>query len=327
MKITGEKEEYIQKLALTPNYLMIEPTNKCNLKCRMCSREELTDIGDLDYDLFLKIMKELPGIKTVKFQGLGEAYLAKDAIRMLEYLKSREIDVVSITNCLWRHIDIPYLMTLLKHMYISYHAADPETYNLICGGGNWDLLHENIKSIVRYKGNCNVLFNCVLTKLNYLQAEAVVVQARFYNVNYVRFQIMQNWTSSGEELHDNLADLGQMDREKLIMSLQKAFDRARELEVTVEVVGNEEFDYTQCIWPFERTYINKNGDVMACHMRPAPEYRVGNVKGNSFSDIWNGRELNDIRKKLSVNEAPDMCKECPYIYSSQELSEIRKRIF
>jgi len=49
MKITGEKSEYIQKFANTPNYLMIEPTNKCNLKCQMCSREELTDIGDMEY--------------------------------------------------------------------------------------------------------------------------------------------------------------------------------------------------------------------------------------------------------------------------------------
>ena len=247
MKIAGEKTNYIQKMINTPNYLMIEPTNKCNLKCQMCSREELTDIGDMDWELFLKVMEELPDIKTVKFQGLGEAYLAKDAIRMLEYCKQRNIDVVSITNCLWNQIDIPYLMTLLKHMYISYHAADEESYKLVCGGGNWKLLHENIEKIVENKGECEVVFNCVLSQINFEQAEKIVIRAKEYGVNYVRFQIMQNWTAEGEELYEDLSELRKMNKNLLVKNLQKAYEKADRLNVTIDLVGNEEFDYTHCI--------------------------------------------------------------------------------
>ena len=326
MKIAGEKTSYTQKLALTPNYLMIEPTNKCNLRCQMCSREELTDIGDMDYELFLKIMGELPEIKTVKFQGLGEAYLAKDAIKMLEYCKERNIDVVSITNCLWNHIDIPYLMTLLKHMYISYHAADEDTYKLVCGGGKWELLHENIKKIIANKADCEVVFNCVLSQLNYRQAEKVVIKASEMGVNYVRFQIMQNWTSEGEELYSGLADLKRMDKNQLTESLQKAYDTARQYNVIVDLVGNENFDYTHCIWPFERTYINKNGDVLVCHMRPTPNYKIGNIRRSSFEEIWHSKEISEIREKLSKNMAPAMCVECPYIYAAEELHEIRSAL-
>lgn len=323
MKVAGEKTTYIQKIASTPNYLMIEPTNKCNLKCQMCSREELTDIGDMDYELFLKIMEELPDIKTVKFQGLGEAYLAKDAIKMLEYCKGRNIDVVSITNCLWNHIDIPYLMSLLKHMYISYHAADENTYKLVCGGGNWKLLHENIKKIIENKAECEVVFNCVLSQLNYWQAEKIVTKASEMGVNYVRFQIMQNWTSEGEELYSELSDLRKIDKIKLTENLQKAYDAARQYNVIVDLVGNEDFDYTHCIWPFERTYINKNGDVLVCHMRPTPNYKIGNVRKNSFGEIWHSEEIGTIREKLSKNLAPAMCAECPYIQAAKEIQEIK----
>ena len=323
MKITGEKSEYIQKFANTPNYLMIEPTNKCNLKCQMCSREELTDIGDMEYELFIKVMEELPEIKTVKFQGLGEAYLAKDAIRMLEYCKSRNIDVVSITNCLWNNIDIPYLMTLIKHMYISYHASDEKIYKLICGGGNWKLLHNNIRKIVENKNECEIVFNCVLSQLNYKQAESIVQCSNLMGVNYVRFQIMQNWTTESEALYDNISGLGKMDINTLIESLHAAYIRAKELGVTINLIGNENFDYRQCIWPFERTYINKNGDVLTCHMRPAPIYKIGSIKSKSFKEIWNGEELNSIRNKLSLNQAPEMCIDCPYITASEELKNIK----
>lgn len=326
MKIAGEKTNYIQKMFETPNYLMIEPTNKCNLKCQMCSREELSDIGDMDYELFLKIMAELPGIRTVKFQGLGEAYLAKDAIKMLEYCKKRDIDVVSITNCLWSHIDISYLMTLLKHMYISYHAADEETYKLVCGGGNWKLLHENITKIVENKGKCEVVFNCVLSQLNYDQAEKIVIRAKELGIDYVRFQIMQNWTAEGEELYTELAGLREMNRDLLVRNLQNAYETAGRLDVTIDLIGNEEFDYTHCIWPFERTYINKNGDVLICHMRPAPQYKIGNLCENSFDDIWHGEKINLIREALSNNMAPEMCRECPYIQAAEEIRDIKSAL-
>ena len=204
MKVRGEKDEYTQKFMCSPNYLMIEPTNKCNLNCKMCSRNELTDIGDIDFDLFKNIIDQLADVKTVKFQGLGEAYIAKDAIRMLEYLKKKNIGVVSISNAIWNNIDIPHLMTLLEHMYISYHAAEFEVWHKIVGANRsaWELLHENIRKIIANKNNCNVIFNCVLSSLNVWQAEAVVARAAEYGVESVRFQIMQNWTAKEEELNE-----------------------------------------------------------------------------------------------------------------------------
>ena len=332
MKIAGEKTVYEQKLAQTPNYLMIEPTNKCNLKCKMCSREELKDIGDMDYDSFEKVMKQLPGIKTIKFQGLGEAYLAKDAMRMLLYCKQKNIDVVSITNCLWKNINIEELMPLLKHMYISYHAADEETYGEICGvegktrSSFWELLHKNIEKIVASKGNCEVLLNCVISSINYYQAPEIVKRAKSLGVNHVRFQIMQNWTTEGEELFDNLASVAEMDENLLINALKKAYQLARELDISIELVGNSEFEFTHCIWPFERTYINRNGDVLTCHMRPAPEYKIGNVFEKTFEEIWNGDKLNTIRELLSQNNPPEMCCKCPYIENADVLRRIKQKL-
>ena len=146
--IKGEKIVYKQQFKDSPVYMMIEPTTRCNLNCKMCVHDELEDYGDMDYELFEKVLEQLPSVKTIKFQGLGETYLAPNAIRMLERCKELGIDVVSITQCLWRNIDITHLMSLVTHMYISYHAADEETYRYICGGGNWKLLHDNIREIV-----------------------------------------------------------------------------------------------------------------------------------------------------------------------------------
>lgn len=323
--ITGEKIEYKQVLIDSPIYLMIEPTNRCNMKCKMCSREELTDIGDMSYDMFKKTLEMLPNIRTVKFQGLGEAYLAKDAVKMLELCKERSIDIVSITNCLWpAGIDIPYVMSLLNHLYISYHASDEKTYLEIVGTGNWKRLHENIEIIVRNKGKCDVVFNCVLSNINYLQAPKIVERAYSMGVEGVRFQIMQNWTTEKEELYDDLLGLQQVNQDKMIEVLKEAYDKGKKLGVAVSLVGNDEFDYTHCIWPFERVYINKNGDILPCHMRPNPMYSVGNIFDDSFDEVWNGEKYSIMRQLLRENKAPEMCIECPYITNSKELKEIRQ---
>lgn len=325
--VVGEKSIYSQVLAASPNYLMIEPTNKCNLKCKMCSREELKDIGDMDLELFQKILDTLPEVRTVKFQGLGEAYLANNAIKMLECCKKRGIDVVSITNCLWpKYIDIAYVMSLIKHLYISYHAANEETYKEICGGGNWELLHKNIETMVKNKGECEVIFNCVLSNINYMQAEEIVERAHMMGIETVRFQIMQNWTAEGEELYEDLSQLQEINLDMMVESLKRAYKRAEKLGIYINLVGNDEFDYTHCIWPFERTYINKNGDVLPCHMRPDPRYSVGNIREKKFADIWNGAALTSMREHLSNNIAPEMCKECPYISAAQEIRIIKEKL-
>ncbi len=326
MKIAGEKNTYCQKWSSSPTYLMIEPTNRCNLKCKTCSREELHDIGDMNIELFKQVLSELPNVKTIKFHGLGETYLAKDVMQMLELCKDRNIDVVSISNCLWNHIDIPYLMTLLKHMYISYHAAEEKTYKEICGGGNWKLLHDNIRAIVANKGNCEVVFNCVISSLNYLQLNGIVKNMYELGVDSLRLQIMQNWTIEGEELHDDLAKVAQLDEDILVEKLKDAYAVADELGVSIDLVGNTEFDFTHCIWPFERTYINKNGDVIPCSMRPAPEYKVGNITTSSFDEIWSGNTMKDIRNLLSNNHAPKMCEGCPYIESAEVLKRVKKKL-
>ncbi len=331
MKISGEKSEYKQGVAESPKYLMIEPTNRCNLNCRMCSRNELQDIGDMELPLFQHALEQLPEVTTVKFQGLGEAYLAKSWREMLELLAQRNIKIVSITNALWRNIDIPYLMSLLEHMYISYHAADEQTYESIVGMGKpaWELLHKNIKTITANQGNTHVLFNCVLSDLNYHQAAKIVERAAALNVSHVRFQIMQNWTSDEEELHDSLQDISikQNVLEELTENLMFAKKRGDELGVEIELVGNEDFDYTKCVWPFERTFINKNGDVLPCCMRPNPRYAVGNIRQLSFEKIWkHSEQLNEMRRKLSNNIPPDMCKDCPYRMAVPILRYVKKSL-
>jgi len=313
MKISGEKEFYIQKEYSEPEYLMIEPTNRCNQKCITCSREELTSIGDMSYENFEYIMNQFSNIKNVKLHGLGEPLLAKDIIRMLEYLKKRNIKVVLVSNLQWKNIDIEHLMCMLEHMYISYHATDEQTYLQICGCGNWELLHRNIQEIQKFQSQTNVQLNFVCNKFNINQIESVVQRAYDLNIHCVRFQIMQNWaTESSTTVHDRIASNVITDLSFLIKQLKSAKWLGNKLGIETEIVGNEDFNYTQCIWPFSRMYITWSGEIVPCCMRPNPHFSYGNILKQSLQKIWNGSNYELLREKLKKSYPGEMCKFCPY---------------
>lgn len=169
------------------------------------------------------------------------------------------------------------------------------------------------------------MLNCVLMEDNYDQAAKIVRRAGKMHIDYVRFQIMQNWTTVEDESYERLNNIRNFDFEMIIDSLNEAYKTASEEGVNVELVGNSDFDYTSCIWPFERTYINKNGYVLPCHMRPLPQYYVGDLRRDSFETIWK-EKLGFIRRKLQNNEPPGMCRDCPYILAAKQIRVIKKAL-
>src|SRR3990167_572238 len=86
------------KLAYTPWYLHIEPTNYCNFVCVTCSRRTLKRVGHLTLEKFKLILDQFPYLITVKIQGMGESLMNPEYISMLKYAKSKNIKTTAIHN-------------------------------------------------------------------------------------------------------------------------------------------------------------------------------------------------------------------------------------
>ena len=329
MKVLGEKQEYVQELLDEPEYLMIEPTNRCNLNCITCTRTGLKDIGDISYEKLEIILNKFPSVKTIKFHGLGEPLLAKDAMRMLELIKQRGIETVIVSNLQWDNIDVEKLMSLIRHMYISYHAIDEDMYYQITRNtGNWELLHSNIEKIKKYNSyGADVMLNYVCTNKNIHLVPQMIQRAYDLGVLSVRFQIVQNWATKEEEkYHNQLDSLGINDFDSIYSYFITAQRLAKKLGVKMEVVGNEKFDYQQCIWPFRRAYITFRGEVVPCCMRPSPEYSMGNILKDDFNKIWKSERYAALRNQLSNNCSSSLCRDCPYIVIAEQIGKIKEKL-
>ena len=83
-----------------PVCLYLEVTNRCNLLCETCPRtfETLEPPADMSWELFTKIVDQVPNIARVVLHGVGEPMLVKELPRMIRYLKDRGTYVLFNTN-------------------------------------------------------------------------------------------------------------------------------------------------------------------------------------------------------------------------------------
>ena len=134
-------------------------TGGCNLACQHCwisptYQASGGDGGHLEYDLFVKAIEEgLPlGLRSVKFTG-GEPLLHPDFIRMVNYLKEKNIALTIETNGTLLTEAIARQLkesSILKHISISLDGARPETHNAFRGvKGSFEKACQGIRNLVQ----------------------------------------------------------------------------------------------------------------------------------------------------------------------------------
>src|ERR1700712_2727845 len=120
-----------------PVCLYLEVTNRCNLLCETCPRtfEALEPPADMSWELFTRIIDQVPGVVRVVLHGVGEPMLVRDLPRMIRTLKDRGVHVLFNTNgTLLNPRKFPELVaTGLDELRVSIDAADAATYKLVRG--------------------------------------------------------------------------------------------------------------------------------------------------------------------------------------------------
>ena len=66
---------------------------------------------------------------------------------------------------------------------------------------------------------------------------------------------------------------------------------------------------TFCVLPWLHLNVQPNGDIYPCCMAPYGE-NIGNTRDITLEEVWNGRNMKDIRKKMLKGERPHLCNRC-----------------
>ena len=302
-----------------PKYIEIEVTTRCNLKCIMCEHTYWNEPAkDMSFKQFKMIVDQFPGLVWIGLTGIGESFINKDFMKMLEYVKSKDITVELYDT--FYFIDTKTSKQLISlgidQMLISLDAATEETYESIRVGSDYDKVISNVKGIFALKATQDAPFP-------EMSFHYIIMKNNIHEVlQYIDFVYSIAGTSAPIQFsqllhnHEKINDL-------FIEIPQETLDaiecKASSLGITINWnldVPNNKPSMNKCI-EWNMPFIFANGDVIPCcasnesgNRENQKKLRLGNIFEKPFRDIWFGDKYQKLRNGLIDKKVPVQCVNC-----------------
>lgn len=298
-----------------PSTIMIEPTNGCNLKCRMCDYQrqfkgERSYLSLKDFEL---IIGQFPKIKGLIFCGLGEPLLNKDIAEMVSIAATKGIPFINlITNgtLLEEKIFKELIKCGLTRIQISFHSTEPGIAEKINGMSpeEHSLVKDNILKAVKIKNslgsNLRVVLNSVMNVENSGDLFNLIDFCEANKIDEINF--IQLTTVFGKYDDFNIAK----DRAAALMRDVKA--RLKKSPLTTSFLSGTGAGRCYQLWDF--IMIHADGNISPCNgIMPHEDIHIGNLLRSDISKIWHSDKYVELRMSIIKNHLKN-CNYCEVGY-------------
>jgi len=299
-----------------PSYLQLEVTSKCNMKCRNCTRDTLSESGDLRLENFFHIIKQFPFLGEVKLQGLGEPLLNSSLIDMASFLKKKGTRTYIATNATIITKELASnLVRYFDKIEISLDSPNRKTLTNIRGRDCMSKVMNGIELLNSLNKKSDIAINFVMEKENINEINDLIILANKLRLDHINIISLQNWVLPGASHEDKRGDL--LHREiksntEIKSKLNKLKSYARSLDIYLDFSIPEQKEQS-CFWYKNGVYISWNGYVTPCCIRPNyEEFNFGNVFEKNIKEIWNSPTYINFRSDLKIGNTPSLCQGCYY---------------
>lgn len=297
-----------------PTLLQVEPTNRCNLHCRVCpvGTGLGRSVGDMAPALFERIVDEVRDYALLLlFWDWGEPFLHPDACDMIRYARQAGLRVVASTNghvfAGPRHTE-RVVSSGLDVLVFSVDGITQETYQHYRAAGKLDEVIEGIRNVVEARRRAGA-------------------ETPFVNL---RFIVMRHNEHELPRLRDFAASLGVdaltlrkfhavPDRRMRSRWAEADFvPTQREYQLPVLTPGTLEPMRTRsnpCRNLWNCPTLHWNGAVCSCFMDWSESRPLGVFGPQSLREIWYGEAYRDLRTRFRRNwSTAPLCGECALGY-------------
>jgi radical SAM protein with 4Fe4S-binding SPASM domain len=274
---------------------------------------------DMTFEEFKKIVDQFPKLKWIGLTGIGESFLNKDFMKMLEYVKSKGIFVELYDTLLYVNESILKKLIDLEidKLFISIVGATRETYEKIMVNSNFERVMKNIRTLFRLKREMNayfpeIEFHYIVTNLNLHEMLPFLefvhsfgepeIKIRFTRMLHKFREVEQLFTEVPRNMVEN------------ILRRSKELNLIVEWNADVPQIKPPIHTCTAWIMPF----IFVTGHVIPCcatneanRREFQKKHALGNVFEKPFKEIWYGGKYEKFRKMLKEGKVPIQCKDCP----------------
>ena len=278
-------------------------TDICNLKCEWCTDKELRKNGAvMDMQVIERLFREFWRHGTgVTLEGGGEPTMHPEFHRVAEIGQRNNLDMGLITN---GTVDISESISKLRWARISLDSSTREEYKQEKGVDCFDKVLGNLEkmSAARDPQRTFLGIGYVLTTRNQSRLIELVKHLDGIGVDYIYLRPVEE----AEDITPSLESL--LDLRKKLAELTAATRIKYMLAVTDRVVDKNAG--LPCIAHSLTSVIHANGDVALCEKRREDGIILGNVRENSFEDLWISPYREQVSQRLLKAECQSGCSAC-----------------
>lgn len=253
--------------------IYIEPTNRCNLNCAFCARENMDrDYDMLDVESMKKTIDSLPQGSYITMTGNGEPTINVKLYEMITYASQKGMFVSLITNAslLNENNRKKLIESGVSRIQLSFQALDKKTNESLMQGSIFERELLNMLKLIRDIREKNAPIYISISRVDLPEsAEFAEVTKKFWEKMPI----------------DNYY-------EGKLLSLQndsKMFKKVDE-------------EYRPCADPWISLKIAANGSVAGCIQDFSCKYVMGNINEKPLGEIINSNEAIKFRKAMLIGD-------------------------
>jgi len=289
-----------------PVAISFEPTTSCNLRCPECPsglREFTRPTGMLKKDFFRETIDDIyRDLLYLTFYFQGEPFLNPDFLEMVKYAHDKGIYTATSTNAHYL-TDEKARKTVesgIDRLIISVDGTTQEVYQQYRVGGNLDKVLEGARNVVKWKKELKsstpfIFFQFLVVKPNEHQVAEIRKLGKEIGVDQVRFKTAQVYD------YEN-------DPNQLIPTIEKYSRYKKDKNGKLRVksgLGNH------CWKLAHANVITWDGLVVPCCFDKDATHQLGNLKTQSFKEIWKNDNYRQFRRELMTSRKNiDICANC-----------------
>ena len=296
-----------------PYYLMIEPTNVCNLRCPLCPTGELKlerKPGFMTMDTLKDVIEPLSdSLVEINITNYGEPTMHTELPEMISYVKSKGIRVSLGSNGHFFKTDeaaAAYVKSGLDHIYISLDGTTQETFEKYRVRGNFDRLRDCVTRLVRVRNELGytrpeIELQFIVMRHNEHQMDEARTVADDWGADRLTFKSVSfnvaKWND--EEVRNRFVDLFPANEEYQLYNLEGT---DAEWKIPIE---------NRCDYLWRAAVVLWDGKIVPCCMDPRGEIPLGTTHQN-IAKVWNGKRFRKLRKQIRTDKTKiPLCAQCP----------------
>ncbi|KUO53331.1 MAG: hypothetical protein APF76_08790 [Desulfitibacter sp. BRH_c19] len=296
----------------------------CNLKCTFCPTTFIHEKNAriMNIEDFSLLKPYFSWANWIYLQGWGEPLLNKNIWEMASLVKASDAKVGFTTNgtLMGTEVSENLVKNNIDIISVSIAGDASASHNKLRKGSEFTTIIKNIKALVSMKNRYNsptpkISLSYMLTKESILHLPDTVKLAHDIGADDL-YAINLDYVFSYETNESKIFTWGEKPRQDYanIMAESKKIAAERKFSFRSYLLSMEEQEPVCELDPNRFVFVTDDGDITPCtylgrtinprvfqdKLINLPRKTFGNIKDNSFEEIWNSADYMEFRSKFTV---------------------------